>query len=501
MTRSRLDTLFRQTRLTLATAALPALLAACGGGDATSAPGAAPPPPPPAPAPDTTAPTLAISGTSDAAVSGPVTLTFTLSESVGTSFTDSDVVVSNATAGTLTKVDDTHYTMVLTPTANSQGTITVNVAAGAVSDVAGNASTAAATASQTFNTIVAAASYAVLDFNTTGLTYATADFGGNVSALTSTGVPAGGPSGTVVQLTKTSGAQVWAGTTLSTGYLNSIGTLPFSAAATKLEAQVYAPTGTDIKIKVEDANDGTHSVETDVVTTTSGWQTLSFDMATPTTGTSALNLAWTYNKLSVFPAFGSTGDNAVYYVGPIRFVGASAASAPPLTPPVASGSFANITFDGSGTSYYSADFGGAVSALDAGPAGSNGQVIKQTKTAGAEVWAGTTVADRGSAGAPLVGPIPFTASKTSFTVRVWAPAAGLSIKLKVEDAADGTHSVESDALTTAAGWQTLTFDMAHQSSGTAALNLAWTYNKLSLFGDFGNRPGADEVFYYDDITF
>ena len=40
-------------------------------------------------------------------------------------------------------------------------------------------------------------------------------------------------------------------------------------------------------------------------------------------------------------------------------------------------------------------------------------------------------------------------------------------------------------MTTAAGWQTLTFDFANQAAGTAALNLAYTYTKASIFFDFG----------------
>ena len=37
----------------------------------------------------------------------------------------------------------------------------------------------------------------------------------------------------------------------------------------------------------------------------------------------------------------------------------------------------------------------------------------------------------------------------------------------------------------AAAWETLTFNFANQAAGTAALNLAYTYNKVSIFFNFG----------------
>ena len=77
------------------------------------------------------------------------------------------------------------------------------------------------------------------------------------------------------------------------------------------------------------------------------------------------------------------------------------------------------------------------------------------------------------------------------TVRVYSPRAGIPVRLKVEDAADNTRSVETEALTTKVNaWETLTFDFANQASGTAALNLAYTYNKVSIFFDFGKTGAA-----------
>ncbi|MFN7958857.1 MAG: Ig-like domain-containing protein [Holophagaceae bacterium] len=307
---------------------LPLLQVGCGG--KSSKPAA------PAALADTTPPTLTISGMSASPITAPVTMTFTFSEDVGSSFTLGDIAVTNGTpASTLIKVNPTHYTLIVSPPADTTGSMEITIAAGSFNDLAGNTNLTSSQVAQAFNTVVGPVSYAALDFNTPGLTYKMTDFGGTVSTFPAVGAPTGGPSTPVVQIVKTGGAEFWAGTTLSVGYLDSIGTIPFSALHTKLTAVVYSPvTGASFKLKVEDANDGGHAVETDAVATT-GWQTLTFDMATPSGGTPALNPAYTYNKLSLFPNFGNVpGADQVYYVGPISFLGTSMPSAPPLVSPI-----------------------------------------------------------------------------------------------------------------------------------------------------------------------
>jgi Bacterial Ig-like domain len=119
-----------------------ASLVGCGGGDAE------PPPPPvsnPPAAPDTTAPTLQIANNvSTPAATGPVTFTFVFSEDVGTSFDATDITVDGGSPSAFTRVGGTQATLLVTPTPGVPGTMTVSVAAGSFSDIAGNASTAAA---------------------------------------------------------------------------------------------------------------------------------------------------------------------------------------------------------------------------------------------------------------------------------------------------------------------------------------------------------------------
>jgi hypothetical protein len=132
-------------RLLAVALAASVMVAACGGGD------------PSAPA-DTVAPTLAItSSAAGTTATGVMTFTFTFSEDVGTSFTVEDVVVTGGTAAsTVTKTDATHYTLLVTPTANASGTVSVSVAAAKFSDIANNANTATAALDQAYNTVVAA---------------------------------------------------------------------------------------------------------------------------------------------------------------------------------------------------------------------------------------------------------------------------------------------------------------------------------------------------------
>jgi hypothetical protein len=91
------------------------------------------------------------------------------------------------------------------------------------------------------------------------------------------------------------------------------------------------------------------------------------------------------------------------------------------------------------------------------------------------------------------------------TVRVYSPRAGIPVRLKVEDAADPTHTAETEAIATVANaWQTLTFDFANPVPGTAALNLAFTYNKVSIFFDFGTTgaaAGGAYTYFFDDVLF
>ena len=137
-----------------------------------------------------------------------------------------------------------------------------------------------------------------------------------------------------------------------------------------------------------------------------------------------------------------------------------------------------ITWDGTGVNYTVTDFGGNASSLVTDPTNASNMVLKSEKTVGAQTWAGTTL----STNSGLATPIPFTATDLLISVAVWSPDAGIQVRLKAEDHLDDTHTVETEATTTVAGaWDTLVFNFANQAPGTAAINLTYTFDKLSIF--------------------
>ena len=334
-------------------------------------------------------------------------------------------------------------------------------------------------------------------FDATDVMYGLVGFGGAEDSTIVTD-PTGGTN-RVARVVKSATAELWAGTTLSAdGTLGFATPVPFTASATRMTVRVYSPAaGVPVRLKVEDHADPTHSVETEATTTmANAWETLTFNFANQAAGTAALNLSFTYDKASLFFNFGTPGSVTgarTYYFDDVAFGGSAPASQMALP----------VTFDATDVMYGLVGFGGAEdSTIVTDPTGGTNRVARVVKSATAELWAGTTLSADGTLG--FATPVPFTASATRMTVRVYSPAAGVPVRLKVEDHADPTHSVETEATTTMANaWETLTFNFANQAAGTAALNLSFTYDKASLFFNFGT-PGSvtgARTYYFDDVAF
>jgi hypothetical protein len=339
--------------------------------------------------------------------------------------------------------------------------------------------------------------WSAITFDNPALTYTLTDFGGAISSIVAD--PAGGTN-QVTMTVKPSSAATWAGTTVSTGANQTVPTIPFASGSTTITVRVYAPAaGIHVRLKAEDANNSTHTVETEAITTAANaWQTLSFDFSAQATGTAALDLTFTFSRLSIFFDFNVVpAANETFYFDDVTF-GAAAGGGGGGGGGGGTG-WTAVTFDSASVTYTLTDFGGDVSVVANDPAGGSNKVMQQMKTSTAATWAGTTVSTGANTTLPT---IPLTASHATMTIRAYSPAAGIHIRVKVEDANDPTHSVETEALTTQANaWETLSFNFLNQAGGTAALNPAFTFSRLSIFSDFNTVPAANETFYFDDISF
>jgi len=104
----------------------------------------------------------------------------------------------------------------------------------------------------------------------------------------------------VAQLTKTSGAETWAGTFFEQGTALDLTTF------SKINVKTWSPkSGVVVKVKLENA-DASITHEVDVNTTVANaWETLTYDFSAAPAGT--------YVRVVIFFDFGNSGDGTVYY--------------------------------------------------------------------------------------------------------------------------------------------------------------------------------------------
>ncbi len=162
---------------------------------------------------DTTAPTVVITDSAaDTVVNGPVTFTFTFSEGVSGFSADSVTVSANGSKGAFTTVSASVYTLVVTPQANSTGSLQVSVPAGAATDAAGNSNLASAPAQQAFDTQAPTVAITLSDSalqvdDTSVVTFA---FSEAVTGFDNTDISA--PNGTLSTVSTSNGGLTWTAT-------------------------------------------------------------------------------------------------------------------------------------------------------------------------------------------------------------------------------------------------------------------------------------------------
>jgi hypothetical protein len=315
-----------------------------------------------------------------------------------------------------------------------------------------------------------------LTFESSTLNYAFINFdGGNASVITNPQANGINTSSKTGRMIKNAG-QTWGGSVITLG-------APIDFSANKVfRMKVYSPrVGAKVLLKVENLTNGGLNYEKEVLTTVANaWEDLAFDFT-------AINTANSYHKIVLIFDNGIMGDssaNFTFLFDDIRLTNTMPSSLYTLP----------ITFDDPAFTYAFTDFGGNISVNAADPVSAGNNVKKTTKPNGAQTWSGATMG-------LLAAPLPFAAGATQMSIRVYSPAAGLTVKLKAENSANSSISVETDAATTVANaWETLVFDFTNNSSGTPALNTSASYNVLSVFFDFG-VAGSGKIFYWDDVTF
>ena len=78
-------------------------------------------------------------------------------------------------------------------------------------------------------------------------------------------------------------------------------------------------------------------------------------------------------------------------------------------------------------------------------------------------------------------------------MNVYAPSADQTILMKLESSVGG-DPIETSAVTTGAGWQTVRLDFSDQ------VDTAVVYDKAVVFPSFGDA-GTGQTYYFDDVKF
>ena len=154
----------------------------------------------------------------------------------------------------------------------------------------------------------------VINFNDVYVNYGLIDLGDSLSRLETDPMDS---TNTVVSSLK--GAVAQSGVKIASGQVN----YPLSSTLTRLSMRVYSPSiGTSVRLKLEDSSNSAHSVETEAVTTVANqWEILVFEFSNPVAGTAALNTDYSFDTVSVFFDYQSSGSGETYYFDDITMLG------------------------------------------------------------------------------------------------------------------------------------------------------------------------------------
>ena len=296
-------------------------------------------------------------------------------------------------------------------------------------------------------------------------------FGGveGVQAVSNPNPSGTNTTSTVMQFTKTEGAEVWGGMGFAVdGIINFNGT-------NQIKINSYAPeAGKVVKVKLEtvEGNIDGLTYEFDMTTTVANqWEVLTYDFS------AAPDLD--YVSFIVFYDFGNQSAGVYHFdeiqVGLGEYI------------PTQAPTIAIEDFEGDLPGNFS--FGGVegvqiVENPNSSGTNTTANVMQCTKTEGSEVWGGMGIS---------VDPINFSsAGMNQIQIQSYSPEAGKVIKVKLETIEGNVDGLtyEFDMTTTVANqWETLTYDFS--------LAPDLDYVSFIVFYDFGNT--GEGVYHFDEI--
>lgn len=300
-----------------------------------------------------------------------------------------------------------------------------------------------------------------ITFENPTLNYAFVDFGGSATSVTDnpdfTGINV---SQKVGHMQKNPG-ESWAGTALSVDEIFNF------TDNNAFKMKVWSPAaGTPVTFKIENGADSNINHEVQLTTSVGGqWEELVFDF-------SGVDNTKEYSKIVLFFNLGTSGTGEHYYFDDIELFNSVEAFPVTFEVPVAVNGFG-------------AAQGAIVANPDMSGINTSANVARMIKPTGSETWAGVAV--------PLTSPVDFSVKK-KIKMKVWSPAAGIPVLLKIEKHNDNSVFIEKTVNTTVANqWEELTFDY------TGLIDDTVNYQMAVVFFNFG-VSGDGSSYYFDDLT-
>ncbi|MEO0424067.1 MAG: hypothetical protein AAF184_17145, partial [Pseudomonadota bacterium] len=330
-----------------------------------------------------------------------------------------------------------------------------------------------------------------VDFDDPALTYATRGFGGAEDSTVAADPEDAGNM--VLQVNRSDAAETFAGTVISTGDNETVGTIPLDAMAPQMTVRVRGPqAGAQIRLKVENSGDAAISVETEATTTmVDGWETLTFNFLNQAEGTAAFDPAATYDRVVLFFNFGATGGDVgaqTWFGDDIDVVGGGDGGGDDggMDDGGDAGAGTALDFEGDPAGFTFDNFAGGVSSVVDNPAmegiNTSAQVVQMQKFPG-DVFGGSTLA--------LPEGVDF-ANGSAFTMKVWSQRV-VPVLFKLE----GLNQERSEDHDGGAMWQELCYDFTGSTDGPAVTGITVIFD-LGVDGNAENDPD-NWTFFYDDI--